>query len=209
MNEVIRSTSYDQKEILRNIEALHIPEGFECDITYGNGTFWLDRKSPKYCYDIEPNEDADYGCSTDISHPTGSLNSIIFDPPFLTYVRNGREGNGNMIMSSRFAGYWRYDELQDHYVKTLKECARVLVDKGILVVKCQDIVHNHRLHCTHAMVMEQAAKVGLFCKDLFILCAKHRLPAPNRKGKQRHARVFHSYFLVLQKQNRRDREDNF
>lgn len=28
---------------------------------------------------------------------------------------------------------------------------------------------------------------------------KHRLPSPNRLGVQRHARIFHSYFLVLQK----------
>jgi hypothetical protein len=29
------------------------------------------------------------------------------------------------------------------------------------------------------------------------LTAKHRMPSP-QKGKQRHARIFHSYFLVLE-----------
>jgi hypothetical protein len=206
MTEVIRSTSYDQKEILRNIETLHVPDGFECDLTYGNGSFWTGVDDPKYCYDIDPVESATYGCSTDIKHDNASLSSIIFDPPFLTYIRNGREGNGNMIMSKRFAGYWKYEELQEHYVATLKECSRVLANKGVLVVKCQDIVHNHRLHCTHNMVLEQAGRVGLLSKDLFVLCAKHRLPSPNRKGTQKHARIFHSYFLVLQKRTRRKHE---
>ena len=34
--------------------------------------------------------------------------------------------------------------------------------------------------------------------DLFVLPAKHRLPSPNRAGTQKHARIFHSYFLVLE-----------
>ena len=34
-----------------------------------------------------------------------TLNSIVFDPPFLTYVRAARKGNGSMIMSNRFSGY--------------------------------------------------------------------------------------------------------
>jgi len=36
-------------------------------------------------------------------------------------------------------------------------------------------------------------------KDLFVLPAKHRLPSPNRVGKQKHARIFHSYFLVFER----------
>lgn len=32
-----KSTSQDQQEILSAIEALHVPDGFEADCTYGNG----------------------------------------------------------------------------------------------------------------------------------------------------------------------------
>jgi len=75
---------------------------------------------------------------------------------------------------------------------------RVLKKKGIMVIKCQDIIHNHKMHCTHVNVINWAA--GMFrLKDLFVLPAKHRMPSPNRKGVQKHARIFHSYFLVLEK----------
>ena len=104
-----------------------------------------------------------------------------------------------MIMSNRFAGYWKYDELADHYRATLAEAYRVLKHKGILIVKFQDIIHNHKMHCTHANVINWAGHHGFRLLDMFILTAKHRLPAPNRQGTQKHSRIFHSYFLVFTK----------
>ncbi len=67
-----------------------------------------------------------------------------------------------------------------------------------MVIKCQDIVHNHKLCCTHGNILDWSGKTFRL-KDLFIQTAKHRMPAPNRKGKQKHARVFHCYWLVLQR----------
>lgn len=130
------------------------------------------------------------------------IKSLVFDPPFLTYVRAAREGNGNMVMTKRFGGYWRYDELEDHYRKTLIEAHRVLDKKGIMVFKCQDIIHNHKMHCTHINVMDWSK--GLFrLKDLFILPAKSRMAIPQQEGTkkkvQKHARIFHSYFMILEK----------
>lgn len=197
---MIRSIYEDQNEILDAIELLHCPEGFQCDVTYGNGAFWKNRKKPDYCFDIEPMADhvvkADSGL---LPLQPDTLNNIVFDPPFLTYVRKNREGNGKMIMSNRFSGYWRYDELEDHYRNTISEANRVLKPMGKLVFKCQDIIHNHKMHCTHYRVIMMAEVEGFRLVDLFILEAKHRLPAPNRKGAQKHARIFHSYFLVFEK----------
>jgi hypothetical protein len=34
---------------------------------------------------------------------------------------------------------------------------------------------------------------------MFILAANHRMPSPNRAGAQKHARIFHSYFLVFKR----------
>lgn len=88
--EVVRSVYFEQDEILRGIIKLHCPNGFDCDMTYGNGRFWQNLPQPKH-----------------------------------------------------------------------KEGFRLL--------------------------------------DLFVLSAKHRLPSPNRVGIQKHARIFHSYFLVLER----------
>jgi hypothetical protein len=198
--EVIKSVYSDQSDILRGIIALHCPEGFELDATYGNGQFYREIPHPRLRFDIDPQGEGVIAASSDaLPISRESVSSFVFDPPFLTYVRAGREGNGKMVMAKRFAGYWRYDELEDHYRKTLIEAWRVLKPKGVLVFKCQDIVHNHRLHCTHANVIQWAAVLSFRLLDLFVLPASHRMPSPNRAGTQKHARIFHSYFLVFQK----------
>jgi hypothetical protein len=103
-----------------------------------------------------------------------------------------------MVMGKRFSGYWTYKELTLHYKNTLSEAKRLLKKHGKLIFKCQDIVHNHRLHCTHANIINWADQAGLRLLDLFILMATHRMPSPNRQGKQKHSRIYHSYFLVFE-----------
>lgn len=200
---MIRSVYYDQDEILRSIMTLCNIDRFDVDVTYGNGKFYKNIKEPLIKFDISPQVHGVIECSSaNIPLSDSQINSLVFDPPFLTYVRAAREGNGNMIMAKRFGGYWRYDELEKHYKETLKEACRVLGDKGIMVFKCQDIIHNHKMHCTHINVMDWAK--GMFrLKDLFILPAKSRMPIPQQEGTkrkvQKHARIFHSYFMVLEK----------
>lgn len=198
--EVVRSVYSSQDEILLSIKRLHCPQGFDCDMTFGNGSFWKSISRPRHCFDLEPLSagvlEAD---SRSLPIPADSLGSVVFDPPFLTYVRSGRDGNGRMALARRFAGYWAYGELEDHYRDTISEAYRVLVAGGKFVFKCQDIIHNHRMHCTHVMVINMCGNRGFRLADLFILQATHRMPSPNRKGTQKHARIFHSYFLVFEK----------
>lgn len=197
---VIRSIYYKQDEILDAIEALHAPSGFDADVTYGNGMFYKSRREPTHKFDIQPMlPDVVEASSVELPLADSSLQSIMFDPPFLTYVRAGREHkDGKVQMTARFGGYWSYDELTAHYQGTLAEAARILAKGGILVVKCQDIIHNHRMHCTHANVIQWASERGFRLRDLFVLAAKHRMPGP-QKGKQKHARIYHSYFLVFER----------
>ena len=200
---MIRSVYYDQTEILKSIMSLCKIERFDADVTYGNGKFYDGIEQPKLKFDISPQLPGVTECSSSgLPLDAGQLKSLVFDPPFLTYVRAAREGNGNMVMAKRFGGYWRYDELEKHYRETLIEANRVLCKKGIMVFKCQDIIHNHKMHCTHINVMEWSK--GLFrLKDLFVLPVKSRMPIPQQKGTkkkvQKHARIFHSYFMVLER----------
>lgn len=202
---VVRSVG-TQEEILRGIVALHVPVGFEADLTFGSGSFWKSISRPPLCFDIEPLSDGvTQADSRMLPLSPSSISSAVFDPPFLTYVRAGRGGNGKMAMARRFSGYWTYAELEDHYQETISEAYRVLRPGGVLVVKCQDIVHNHELRATHAAVIGWAEAEGFRLLDLFVLPATHRMPAPNRKGTQRHARVFHSYFVVLKSRKKATR----
>ena len=202
MSTVIKSLYSNQFEILDAIIKLHVEgDTFEVDVTYGNGAFYKKGlPQPTHRFDIDPTlKNTTKTCSsenTDLAD--ASVNSVVFDPPFLTYIRKQRVGNSSMVMAKRFSGYWHVDELIKHYQATLVEAARILKHKGIMVIKCQDIVHNHKLFCTHAHILNWAAQ-SFRLKDLFIQAATHRMPAPNRKGTQKHARVYHSFWLVLQR----------
>mgnify|MGYP003345886251 CR=1 FL=1 len=105
---VIKSVYDNQDDIINGIIQLHCPDGIECDVTYGNGMFYKNLSEPKYKFDIDPQCDGVIQASSnDLPLEDNSINSIMFDPPFLTYIKAGREGNGSMIMSNRFAGYRR------------------------------------------------------------------------------------------------------
>lgn len=207
---MIRSVYYDQVDILKSIMELCSIERFCVDVTYGNGSFYKKIPHPHFCFDLDAGvigpakvpSDSVKGVASSDDLPLGDevVGSLVFDPPFLTYVKAAREHNS--VMAKRFGGYWRYDELEDHYRKTIIEAHRVLYKKGVMVIKCQDIIHNHKMHCTHANIINWMD--GIFrLKDLFILAAKNRMTIPEKKGEkkrvQKHARIFHSYFMVLEK----------
>ena len=198
---VIKSVSYDQAEILQSIMKLCNIERFCVDVTYGNGQFYKKIPQPIRRFDLDGSLDnVEQASSDNLPLETSSIKSLVFDPPFLTYVKAARKHNS--IMAKRFGGYWRYDELEDHYKATIKEAARILEHKGVMVFKCQDVIHNHKMHCTHANVISWAADFFRL-KDLFVLPAKHRMSMPEKDGEkkrtQKHARIFHSYFLVLER----------
>lgn len=200
---MIKSVSDDQTEIITSIMTLCGIERFDIDLTYGNGGFWKSLPHPVVKIDIDPQQEGVIcASSTEVPLPDGVVRSVMFDPPFVTYVRAGREGNGAMVMARRFGGYWKYSELEDHYRGSAKEAHRLLSKGGIFVVKCQDIVHNHKLHSTHMLMNDWCE--GMFrLRDLFILTAKNRMPIPQQKDTamkvQRHARIHHSYFMVFEK----------
>jgi hypothetical protein len=202
LDGTVRSVEYAQTDILRGILGLQGVESFDCDLSYGNGRFYKDIPKPKHRFDIDPDMDAVTCDSGSTPLNDSSISSAVFDPPFLTYVRAGRSGNGGMVMARRFGGYWKYSELKEHYIRTLKESSRILNHKGVLVFKCQDIIHNHKMHATHVNVINWAQDFGFRLKDLYILPAKHRMNVPQKacsaKRQQKHARIYHSYFLVLE-----------
>jgi hypothetical protein len=198
---MIKTISENQEEIIRSIIELHAPAGIQCDVTFGNGSFYKNIRRPELCFDIQPL--ADFVIQADSAHipkPENTIQSIMFDPPFLTYIRAGREHNS--IMGKRFSGYWTYGELEEHYKSTLRDVSRVLVLGGKMIFKCQDIIHNHRMHCTHFNVILWAKEYGLELCDMFVLCARNRIPiraAKHGNQSQKHARIYHSYFLVFEK----------
>jgi hypothetical protein len=196
----IRSVYDSQHDILDAIQHLHCPMGFECDATYGNGAFWSRLTKPRLRFDVTPVADGvEQADCRNLPLPDASLQNLVLDLPFLTYVTGGRGHKaGAVAMTARFGGYYTYGELEESYSAAITEAARVLAYRGVLVFKCQDIIHNHRMHCTHSRSIQMAEQSGFRLLDLFVLTAKHRMPGP-QKGQQRHARIWHSYFLVFER----------
>ena len=197
--DVARSVYESQDKILSAIQQLHCPSGFQLDATYGNGGFWENLPRPKLCFDLIPTAPfVTKGDFRNLPLENCSIQHMVLDPPFLTYVKPSKIG----IMNGRFSGYWTYEKLLNDYSAAMSEAFRILKPGGKLVFKCQDTVHNHTLQLTHGRVWLLAEKNGFRLKDLFVLVAPNRLPtraASHGRQTQRHARVFHCFFLVFEK----------
>ena len=119
----------------------------------------------------------------------------MFDPPFLVgYTKTKPTG----LIGERFHGFAYIKDLLDFYDESLVEFQRVLKKKGILVFKCQDTVSSGKQYLSHVHIINKAEELGFYCKDMFVLLAKSRMIGHNHKN-QKHARKFHSYFLVFEK----------
>ena len=195
---VIRSTSYSQDEILKNIMALYVPEGFELDPTYSVGNFYKHIKQPKYKFDIAPvKKDVVWADSVDLPIKDGAIGSILFDPPFLATKGNVKESrHKSNIIIKRFGYYNNMRDLWEYYRLSLQEFYRVLKEDGVLVCKIQDSVSSGKQFLSHVELINQALGIGFYPKDVFVLLSKNVILSP-KHNKQVHARKFHSYFVVF------------
>jgi hypothetical protein len=193
--DIIRSISFDEHEILEWIIELHCPQGFELDPTYSTGRFYSGIPQPKYKFDIDPRGPG--VIQADVRHlpvKDNSINSIMFDPPFVIKNVTTRDLTG--IVEKRFSAYPSAEALYDFYYQSIKEFQRILIPGAVLVFKCQDTIDSGRQYLSHVQIVNMAEQSGFYTKDLFILCAHKRIISQNR---QFHARKYHSYFLVFLK----------
>jgi ubiquinone/menaquinone biosynthesis C-methylase UbiE len=91
-------------------------------------------------------------------------------------------------------------DLWNYYQLSIKEFYRVLKDKGVLVCKIQDSISSGKQFLSHIELINQAIKLGFYPKDIFILLSKNVILSP-KHNKQQHARKFHSYFVVFNKED--------
>lgn len=199
---MIPSISYDQHEILLWIRQLFLNgEQFECDPTFSKGNFYPNKMDviiddsvlPGYMFDISPQSDfSKQADCTNLPFINDFLVSLIFDPPFLS-----KTGKGS-IMKERFGEFPSMSALWKFYQKSAVEFKRILQPGGILVWKCQNTIMGGKQWWSVQFIISICEKLGLDLIDEFVLLSKHRM---ERTGKytQRHARKFHSYFLVFRK----------
>ena len=204
---MIKSTSYNQSEIINGILQLHVPSHkIDCDCTYSLGNFYRNThiEEPEYKFDINPQADGvEFADSRNLPLGDCSIECLMFDPPFLaTTGKSLAIDDGSNKINKRFGVYPNEKELHRFYIDSMREAHRVLAEKGILIFKCQDKVSSGKQYMSHAFIMSEAVKIGFYQKDLFILLAKNRLVADWQVKNQKNARKFHSYFWVFQKSNK-------
>jgi hypothetical protein len=191
--KIIQSINFDQNQILADIINLHTGL-IELDPCYGSGVFWKKLPKPKYCFDLNPRKPGIV--SADVRHlplKDNSISSAIFDPPFLA-----RTGPGATLKARFGELVGTIQVLWEIYYDGMEELYRVLKPKGWMVVKCQDGVLSGKNNNTYGKICNKAEELGFVWKDLFILCATHRMMHPKHLI-QRHARKYHSYFVIFYK----------
>jgi hypothetical protein len=205
-NGVIKSISFDQSEIIKDILKLHSPNGIiDCDCTYSIGNFYRETgiAEPQYKFDINPQVDgvecADARC---LPLEDESISCLMFDPPFLATTGASLEKDKGNVINKRFGVFPNEKELHQFYIDSLKEGYRVLKPNGIMIFKCQDKISSGKQYMSHVFICNEAIKCGFYPKDLFILLARNRIVADWQLKNQKNARKFHSYFWVFEKTNK-------
>lgn len=228
-NDVIRSVSSNQHEILYNIMNLHNNgKPFDCDMTYSIGKFYgkfnieypdgtkheIEIPQPQYKFDVMPQVEGVEKIETNGPLPldSESINSIVIDLPFVISPSESpsvfnKDKKSNIIFK-RFSGYYPWWTMFDSYSHWINEAYRVLKDGGICVFKTQSTISGGKNLMTPYYSWMIAERCGFYTLDEFILTAKNRLHSGKIK-KQMHARKFHSHFLVFKKDSKQKPIDYF
>lgn len=218
-NDVIKSISYSQHEILYDIMQLYNGgKPFDCDMTYSKGNFYgefqvkrrdgsakqLVIPAPTYKFDVYPQTDDTVRIEPLKPLPLedGSIESIVVDLPFVISPPSApsmkEPKKGRNLIARRFSSFYPAEELYRNYAFWIKESYRVLKENGTLVLKTQQNVSGGIVHDTPYWSKLCAHKVGFVNEDEFILNSKTRLIS-GKIQKQYHARKFHSQFIVFKK----------
>lgn len=183
-------------EVLTAIDDIFLKNNwYDLDCTYSKGVFYYDIKQPRLKSDLEPLFDdvVKSDCTKLDFIEDNSLNSIVFDPPFL--FRNRKSVNNDKI-SARFTYFKNYEELQEMYKKSMDCIYRKLKKGGYLCFKCQDMTDS-KFYCTHNFIINYAENIGFVLKDIIIKKSKSKL---QKEAKQQNCVAkIHSYWLILKK----------
>jgi hypothetical protein len=191
---VVRTAYTDERELINDVLWLYNGgRGVDVDPCYSTGRFWKGLPQPGRKFDLQPKSaDVEQADCTNLPLGPGQVRSIMFDPPFVT------DPSETSIITNRFSAFDTLADLKDMYIESLSEFYRVLADGGLLIVKCQDLVHHHKQFLTHVFVVERAELEGFTCHDCIVLIRDNVLLSAHVQ-KQQHARKTHSYYLVFSK----------
>jgi tRNA G10 N-methylase Trm11 len=209
-NVVMSAHISGNADVFPEVLSLHVPAGSKiADVTYGTGVFW--KKVDLEKYELLSSDIATGIDCRDLPYDDESLDAIVIDPPYMEgLLRNNKTHKAGSGSHSAFREYYSngdevshdgpkwHGAVTDLYYKAGKEAIRVLKEKGVAIVKCQDEVSANRQWLTHVEIINHYEELGFYTKDIFVVVRQNKAVIARLK-KQVHARKNHSYFLVFVK----------
>ncbi len=207
-NDLVLSAYADGNEVVfpKILDIYVKPGSVVADVTYGKGVFW--RGIPDDRYDLRATDIQDGVDCRNLPYADEEIDCVVLDPPYMHspggtahqahtpferyYANNGSGGH---------TGSKYHEAVLDLYRDAGREAYRVLRERGVLIVKCQDEVCSNRQRFTHVEIMLAFDDMGFVAEDLFVVVRSNR-PGVSRTVRQVHARKNHSYFLVFWKQGK-------
>lgn len=200
-SEIVTTVVRSDKEAIQAIQAIQRlnldGRRFHLDPTYSKGVFWKGLEGPAIKSDMYPQAaGVNKWDARKLPLEDWSIDSIMFDPPFIAKNVTDRTPNGKI--EKRFGGYPTIDALWAMYTDCLVEFRRLLRPQGILVFKCQDVVSGGKQYFSHCEIWDTAKGLGYSAKDLYIRYNPNIMVSPNMSN-QKHARRTHCYFWVFER----------
>lgn len=202
-NDLVFSAYADGNDkVFPRILALYVtPGSVVADVTYGKGVFW--RRVPSDRYDLRATDILNGVDCRDLPYRDGEIDCVVLDPPYMH-----SPGGTAHLSHDAFEEHYRnngsrskhkyHEAVVDLYKRAGVEAHRVLRDRGVFIVKCQDEVCSNRQRFTHIEIMAFYDEMGFVAEDLFVTMRNNR-PGVSSAVRQVHARKNHSYFLVFWK----------
>ena len=204
-NDLVRSAYVEGNEhVFPRILDLYVkPASVVADVTYGKGVFWRNVEPGRY--DLRATDLLDGVDCRNLPYRDGEIDCVVLDPPYMhspggtahsthrpfeEHYRNNESGNQT--------GSKYHEAVLDLYRGAGVEANRVLRNRGVFIVKCQDEICSNRQRFTHVEIMSAYDRLGFVAEDLFVVVRSNR-PGVSRTARQVHARKNHSYFLVFWK----------
>lgn len=197
IRNLIGSVSDDQSYIINSILTLYNNcQPIDADLTYSQGEFYRHVAHPKFKYDKYPLEKVEGVLPLSQTDTLSNIySSVIYDLPY-----NIQTGSSTSIgkIKTRFTHFSSLTELFSINQEMLQRAHRLLVNRGILIIKTQDTCYANQQVWVRQFIENQAAQLGFAKLDEFLLVKQGVMG--NRGTEQHHARRQHSFFLVFRKQ---------
>lgn len=126
------------------------------------------------------------------------ISSMVLDPPWLIH-----SAGSITPIAERFGFLQSKVALMDLVFDILKESARVLVEDGLLIFKCQDFIHDRRKFFMSLYVLNCALRHGFNPIDHVLLIAPTRMRKRSAGVLSYATHSWHTHFFVFRKKKSR------